>query len=135
VEVCPVKISHTHHIALFTANFDRIRDFYTTVLGFPVVGRIRGHNIVFVDCGSTAIEIVEHAERAAAGGGSGWTHLALEVDDIDVAYAELSAAGVVFHLTPTSFPEERPLLRIAYFRDPDGNELELFQLFGGRYPE
>jgi catechol 2,3-dioxygenase-like lactoylglutathione lyase family enzyme len=129
-----VKISHTHHIALFTANFDRMRDFYTAVLGFPIVGQIRGHNIVFVDCGSTAIEIVEHAESAASSDRSGWVHLALEVDDIDTAYAELSAAGVAFHLTPTSLPEEHPVLRIAFFRDPDGNELELYQPFGGRYP-
>lgn len=130
-----MKINHTHHIALFTADFDRLRDFYTVVLGFPIVGGIRGHNINFVDCGSTAIEIVENAERAAASGESGWTHLALEVDDIDTAYTELSAAGVAFHLMPTSFPEDAPVFRIAFFRDPDGNELELFQPFGGRYPQ
>lgn len=129
-----MKISHTHHVALFTANFDRIRDFYTTVMGFPVVGKIPGHNIVFVDCGSTAIEIVEHAAMPASSGPGGWTHLALEVDDIDTTYKELSAAGVAFHLTPTSFPEENPWFRIAFFRDPDGNELELFQPFGDRYP-
>ena len=41
-EVCRVKMSHTHHMALFTANFDRLRDFYTTVLGFPIVGQNRG---------------------------------------------------------------------------------------------
>lgn len=78
-----MKISHTHHLALFTPNYDRIRDFYTTVLGFPIVGRIRGHNIIFVDCGSTAIEIVDSAERAAGADG-GWRHLAFEVDDVGV---------------------------------------------------
>lgn len=130
-----MKISHTHHIALFTANVDRLRDFYTTVLGCPIVGRIPGHNIVFVDCGSTAIEIVENTERAASSGVGGWTHLALQVDDIDAVYAELSTAGVAFHLPPTSFPEDAPWFRIAFFRDPDGNELELFQPFGGRYPQ
>jgi len=129
-----MKMSHTHHMALFTANFDRMRDFYTTVLGFPIVGQIRGHNIVFVDCGSTAIELVEHAASAASSGVGGWTHLALQVDDIDTVYAELSTAGVAFHLTPTSFPEVDPVFRIAFFRDPDGNELELYQPFGSRYP-
>ncbi len=130
-----MNISRTHHVALFTANFERIRDFYTTVLGFPIVGRIPGRNILFVDCGSTAIEIVEDTTRAASGGGGGWAHLALEVDDIDAVYTELAAADVPFHLTPTSFPEDDPLLRIAFFRDPDGNELELFKPFGTRYPQ
>jgi catechol 2,3-dioxygenase-like lactoylglutathione lyase family enzyme len=130
-----MKISRTHHIALFTTQFDRLRDFYTTVLGFPVLGGIRGHNIVFVNCGSTAIEIVETAENATSRGGSGWVHLALEVDDVDTAYTELLAAGVPFHFTPTSLPEDAPVLRIAFFRDPDGNELELFQPIGSQYPQ
>jgi catechol 2,3-dioxygenase-like lactoylglutathione lyase family enzyme len=129
-----VKIGRTHHIALYTANFDRMRSFYTTVLGFPVVGEFPGHNILFVDCGSTAIEIVESAARADAGDVGGWTHLALAVDDVDAAYAELSSAGVAFHAAPGDFPPERPQCRIAFFRDPDGNELELVQPLGSRYP-
>lgn len=123
----------THHIALFTSRFEALREFYTTVLGFPVVGAIRGHEIVFVDCGSTAIELVGYAEGAVPSSHAGWTHLALEVDDIDAAYAELAAAGVPFHHTPTSYPEDEPQFRIAFFRDPDGNELELYQPFGPRY--
>jgi hypothetical protein len=28
-----------------------------------------------------------------------------------------------------------PVVRTAFFRDPDGNELELIQPLGARYPE
>jgi len=131
-EVPPMRVTHTHHVALYTANFARIRDFYTDVLGFPLNSAFPGRNIVFVDAGSTAIEIVENTTTDEGVGG--WAHLALEVPDVDAAYAELSARGVTFHVPPKDFPEEAPSVRIAFFRDPDGNELELVQPLGARYP-
>ncbi len=129
-----MQSSHTHHIALVTANFERIRDFYTNVLGFSLVGQFPGRNIIFVEIGSTAIEIVENTNRATASAAGGWVHIAFEVEDCDAAFAELSAAGISFHVQPQFFPEDAPLARIAFFRDPDGNELELFQPLHGRYP-
>jgi len=56
------------------------------------------------------------------------------VSDADAAYAELSARGVPFHVPPKDFPEEAPSVRIAFFKDPDGNELELVQPLDARYP-
>ncbi len=131
-----MRVAHTHHVALYTANLARIRSFYTDVLGFALSGAFPGRNIVFVDAGSTAIEIVENTTRTAMTGeeSRGWAHLALEVVDVDAAYAELSARGVLFHVSPKDFPEEAPSVRIAFFRDPDGNELELVQPLGTRYP-
>jgi len=120
---------------LLTANFERIRAFYVDVLGFPVLGAFPEHNIVFVEAGSTTIEIVADAGAPPAPDAGGWNHLALEVEDVDAAFAELSAQGIHFHVPPESFPEENPSLRIAFFRDPDGNVLELVQPLGGRYPE
>ncbi len=127
-----MHIAHTHHIAIFTSNFTRVRDFYVDTLGLPMVGAFEGRNIVFVGVGSTAIEIVESAGERADNGG--WRHLALEVPDIDAAYQELTAKGIAFHETPRDFPPEAPRVRIAFFRDPDGNELELVQPLGARYP-
>ncbi len=131
-----MHVTHTHHVALATPHFERIRAFYVDVLGFPLRGAFPGRNIIFVDAGSTTIEIIEDLSRtpgsAAAGG---WIHLALEVPDTDAAYAELSARGVPFHVEPVDFPEEAPSVRIAFFKDPDGNELELVQPLGARYPE
>jgi catechol 2,3-dioxygenase-like lactoylglutathione lyase family enzyme len=77
---------------------------------------------------------VENTRVAAERTGGGWDHLALEVEDIDAAYAELSAAGIPFHVPPEDFPEEAPSVRIAFFKDPDGNVLELVQPLGTRYP-
>ncbi len=54
-----MHVTHTHHVALATAYFERTRAFYVDVLGFPLRGSFLGHNIIFVDAGSTTIEIIE----------------------------------------------------------------------------
>lgn len=124
-----------HHVAIYTGNFERVRDYHTTVLGLPIVGEAPAYNIVFVGCGSNAIEIVERKELPTPSGVGGWVHVAFEIDNIDAVHAELVSRGVAFHLGPTSLPVEMPILRIAFFRDPDGNELELYQSIGSRYPQ
>jgi glyoxylase I family protein len=129
-----MRVRHTHHVALLTANFERIRDFYVNTLGLPVRGAFPGRNIVFVEAGSTTIEIVESLTRDSGATAGGWDHLALEVPSVDAAYAELTALGIAFHVEPKDFPAEAPSVRIAFFRDPDGNALELVQPLGTRYP-
>jgi catechol 2,3-dioxygenase-like lactoylglutathione lyase family enzyme len=64
-----------------------------------------------------------------------WQHLAFEVASVDDTYAELTALGIAFHVEPKDVPADAPVARIAFFRDPDGNSLELFQPIGGRYPQ
>lgn len=121
-----------HHMAIITDDVARLRAFYVDVLGLPVVGGFPGRAIIFIGAGGTAIELVERSARPDGGGG--WDHLALEVADIDTAYAELTARGVPFHSAPMAFPPAAPSVRIAFFKDPDGNVLELVQPLGKRYP-
>jgi catechol 2,3-dioxygenase-like lactoylglutathione lyase family enzyme len=130
-----MRFTHTHHMALFTTDLARLLTFYEDVLGCPRCGAFPGLNIVFVNVGSTAIEIVEIAGPAGEPATGGWAHLALEVPDVDAACAELSALGVSFHVPPKDFPDDAPSVRIAFFRDPDGNVLELVQPLRSRYPE
>lgn len=129
-----MQIKGTHHIALKTANFAAMRTFYTEVLGLPYVGGFPGRNIIFLDLGDTSIELIED-QNAWSAPVQGWHHLALEVVDTDAAYAELLAQHVAFHILPKNFPEDKPVVRLAFFKDPDGNELELFQPIGSRYPQ
>lgn len=54
----------------------------------------------------------------------GLRHLALRVRDFDQAYAQLKAAGIQF------LTEPGPALgggRVASFRDPEGNELQIVE--------
>ncbi len=132
-----MRILGTHHVALTTRGFERLRAFYVETLGLPVVGAFAGYHIVFLAAGSTTIELIEEEEPGAGsphGPHDGWNHLALEVEDVDAAYAELAARGVPFTVLPEDFPPEAPALRIAFLRDPDGNLVELVQPLSERYP-
>ena len=113
----------THHIAIKSPNFEEMKSFYTDVLGFPVVGQIPGSPTTFIDIGGTTIELGKTTDAVQALPKTGMVHLAFEVDDVDATHAELVAKGVEFFVQPG----DGPSLRMAFFRDPDGNALELFQ--------
>ena len=126
-----MRILGTHHVAISTVSFDRMRTFYVETIGLPVVGGFPSHQIVFLDAGSTKIELIGELTRGQASptgfNRRGWQHLAWQVEDVDAAFAELTGRGVPVHSPPESFPPEAPILRIAFLRDPDGNLLELVQ--------
>ena len=129
-----MHIVSTHHVAISTPHFARLREFYVEKLGLPVVGGFPGHDILFLEAGDTTIELAGDASPADEVSRRGWNHLAWEVDDVDETYVELSARGVPFRVLPEDFPAEAPAMRIAFFEDPDGNLLELIQPLGDRYP-
>ncbi|MGI8856640.1 MAG: VOC family protein [Thermomicrobiales bacterium] len=128
------RIVGTHHIALSTARFARLREFYTETLGLPVLGGFPAEHILFLDAGTTAIELTEENVVDAPVGARGWAHIALEVADVDAAYDTLAARGVPFHILPEDYPPAAPAVRIAFCTDPDGNVIELLQPLGSRYP-
>jgi catechol 2,3-dioxygenase-like lactoylglutathione lyase family enzyme len=119
----------THHVAIFTRDLPALEGFYTRTLGLPVTRRWEDANIVFINVGSTQIELVgrdsiegEQNPRPI-GQGVGINHLALQVPDTDAAFRELVEKGVRVLQEPSDFQS----VRIAFFADPDGNVLELVQ--------
>ena len=52
----------------------------------------------------------------------------LETDDIDADYERLKAMGVEFIEAPNTTPDDG--LRIATFKDPEGNLVQLLQFSG-----
>jgi glyoxylase I family protein len=111
-----------HHIALRTPDFGRAKAFYTEVLGLPVAAEMLGRDCVFIDIGGTTIELTGAKDQAPGATGA-FAHIAFEVDDIDATFTELKAKGVEFFIEP----RDAGVMRIAFFRDPDGNPLELFK--------
>jgi catechol 2,3-dioxygenase-like lactoylglutathione lyase family enzyme len=120
-----------HHVAISTAQFERLRTFYVETLGLPVVGGFPDQEITFLDAGGVILELVGEPtpDRPSPTdfGRRGWQHLAWEVEDVDATYADLVGCGVTGHSPPEDFPPDAPRLRIAFLRDPDGNLLELVQ--------
>lgn len=119
-----MQLTGTHHIGLRTPNLAAMEAFYSETLGFPVVNRWDDVQIVFVNIGSTLLELIGRADATAETNPTGGIdHIALHVADIDAAFAELVEKGVKIRSEPRDFQNAR----IAFFFDPDGNVLELVE--------
>lgn len=151
-----MRIRGMHHTGLTVASVGRSLAFYHDVLGMAIIAEQLGTagylsqvtgfpgvrlRLAFLQApGSDHIlELIEYVShpgepvpRETNRPGNG--HLCFLVDDIDQAYDHLAQKGVRF-LSP------EPVLvtdgvnrgaRVAYFRDPDGFTLELFQPPGSR---
>ena len=117
-----MKLKGTHHISLHTPNFDAMKAFYTEELGFPVAHAWPSANIIFIDLGSTWLELAGREQATANNTPTGgFVHIALHVENVDEAVAELSAKGIPIHTQPKDFQD----IRLAFIQDPDGNMVEL----------
>ena len=146
-------IKGIHHVAISTPDLDRITRFYTEVIGFEpeteasgwepdtelgelcdtIVGLKRSSaRSIMLKKGVMIVEFFEYRlpEPKLRDPGRrvcdhGYTHIALDVEDIDMEYERLKAAGMAFHAAPP--PGEPGGLRAIYGRDPDGNVVELYE--------
>jgi catechol 2,3-dioxygenase-like lactoylglutathione lyase family enzyme len=132
-------IARSHHVALSVADLDAQQHWYQHALGLiEVVERFElpephvrtvvlsapnGLRVELIEReGSTAQRFSDPLEAALT---QGFGHWALEVDDLDQTFADLSAAGAQSVSPPA--PAVQPGARFAYVRDPEGNLLELIQ--------
>jgi catechol 2,3-dioxygenase-like lactoylglutathione lyase family enzyme len=119
-----MKLKATHHVAIFTQRFAEMEMFYSETLGFPVTKRWDDMTIIFIDIGSTTIELIGRDTAPAPDSPPGAiNHIALHVDSVDEAYQELLDKNVKIKSPPANFKD----VRICFFFDPDGNTLELFE--------
>lgn len=122
-----MQLLATHHVALFTRNFAAMEKFYSETLGFPITRRWDDVTIIFINVGSTTIELIGRDTAPAPDSEPGaFNHLALHVANVDEAYQELLAKGIKIKAEPKNFKD----VRICFFFDPDGNTLELVQEMG-----
>jgi len=123
-------ITGIDHLAVVTTDLERAARFYKEVLGFRETGRLQmedGGTIVFIALDSTNLELFgggKPKEEKEESWQAGLAHIALAVDDVDGEYERISSHGVQFTMKPTSAIAG---LRIAFFKDLDGNVLELVQ--------
>ena len=120
------------HIAITVRDMERSVRFYRDLLGFEVLGQLflneDTFKIVYLRSGGACIELFEFRDNDAETAVGvpdtvgGFKHVALQTDDVDAVAARLEAAGTVFTLEPTDAVGG---VRLAFFRDPDGNLLEL----------
>jgi glyoxylase I family protein len=123
----PIQPGLMNHVALPTADPQRGAQFYCQVLGFVVTSRpafsFRGSWLLHRDVGVMIHLLHDEGFRPPLEQpiNTRTGHLAIRVDDYDRAVAQLAEHGVAY--------VERVLpdygYRQVFFRDPDGNVLEL----------
>jgi catechol 2,3-dioxygenase-like lactoylglutathione lyase family enzyme len=117
------------YVRLLVRDFDGAVAFYRDVIGFPVAMLVDHAKFAEFNTGETALEIYDRDLMAEvvpglmAGGDR--ILLTLHVDNVDETFESLKAKGVKFEEPPSN--RESWGARTAYFRDPEGNLIELFQ--------
>lgn len=128
-----------HHVGLSVADLDAEQRWYQSNLGLDeVVERVQlpeppVRTVVLRAPSGLRLELIELAGSEPSSADNPleaartqtYGHLALEVDDLDTAFSELSAAGA--HPVSPPAPGASPGMRFAYVQDPEGNLLELIQ--------
>ena len=126
------------HVCIGVADLDATVAWYQRVLGFEVdirwtVPELPGFRLAYIKKGDFRIELIDTGEREPATPAPmafdqflrvpGFSHLCFRVDDVDLAMEAIEAKGVSAELPPTDFPDVGR--RVAFFRDVEGNFLEL----------
>jgi catechol 2,3-dioxygenase-like lactoylglutathione lyase family enzyme len=141
-----------HHVAMVTRNLERILRFYREGLGFEIIRDVftasgpqfssvvglpeATANVAMLRSRNLILEFFEYKAPASPStdirhaNSMGWTHIALDVVDIDTVYHRALAAGATFHVPPQDFGE----LKSTYGRDPDGNIFEIQELVEPQHP-
>ncbi|GAB6171361.1 VOC family protein [Paradesulfitobacterium aromaticivorans] len=114
------------HIGIKAYDLEQAVRFYTEVLGFTLLHRMKPGDVelVFLQLGSTVVELVEVIDGSRYEDGV-VNHVALKVSDIFAAVELLKKQGAEFITPePMSLGEGRYNF---FFRGPSGEKLELFQ--------
>ena len=128
------KITGIHHIALKACgvkDFARLVEFYTEILGLPIVRTWgEGENAaMMIDTGAGLLEVFANGEDYPGQGSL--RHLAFEVEDTDACIEAVRAAGYEVTMEPTDIviASEIPYpARIGFCIGPVGEEVEFFHV-------
>jgi lactoylglutathione lyase len=119
------------HTMLRVGDVDRSIDFYTRVLGMRLLrrkdypdGRFTLAFLGYADeSEQSAIELTFNWDTAAYELGTGYGHIALEVDDVYASCAEIRERGG--RILREAGPMNAGTTVIAFVADPDGYPIEL----------
>jgi catechol 2,3-dioxygenase-like lactoylglutathione lyase family enzyme len=122
-----MMITGTDFALVPVSDFEAAKQFYGTTLGLPLsvdYERIRG---VEYETGNLTL-VVMAAEDVGLEFGASRNAVALRVDDVAAARAELESRGVTFHGDTI----DSGVCHQAFFSDPDGHSLILHHRYAPR---
>ena len=123
-----------HHVAIRAKDFDRSVEFYQDILGFQekIAWGERPKRAIMLDAGDgNYVEIFERPDEAGGSDDGVLLHMAFRTKQCDAALERAREAGCEVTMEPTDVdiparPRTTPV-RIAFFKGPDGEVIELFQ--------
>jgi lactoylglutathione lyase len=121
------------HTMIRVGDLKRSLDFYTQVLGMKLLrqadypgGRFTNAFVGYDDESRTAVlELTHNWDTASYDLGTGYGHVAIEVDDAYRACEEVKRRGG--KITREAGPMKHGKTVIAFVEDPDGYKIELIQ--------
>lgn len=124
-----MRVQALGHVVLKVRSIERSEEFYSEVLGIPVISRI-SHPVqmTFFSLGNHhdfAVTAVGPQPPSPDPAATGLAHIAFKIgdslDQFSAAKTELDAAGV-----PILYVADRAFTKSVHLLDPDENEVELY---------
>jgi catechol 2,3-dioxygenase-like lactoylglutathione lyase family enzyme len=117
-----MAISGVSELTLEVADLDRSLQFYSEILGLPIVERWEHRDVVWLMAGDrTRIGLWRPQVGLAGGRGGIHVHYAMHIDEESF---DQTVQGLRGHGLAVEIDEDRG--RAAYVQDPDGNVVELW---------
>jgi predicted enzyme related to lactoylglutathione lyase len=108
-------------------DFEAAKEFYGTVLGLPQTAQYGSHPGGEWETGNLTIQLMQ-AESFGLEFERSPNPIALRVEDVEAARAELESRGVEF----SGETIDSGVCHMAFFHDPDGNALMLHHRYAPR---
>jgi len=113
-------VTRVDFVGIPTRDLDRAVEFYGTTLGIPMSRHIPERNFAEFETGNLTLNLM-NAEKMGLEHHAVRNAVALHVDDVAAARADLEAKGVEFAMDTF----DTGVCHMAFFTDPDGNALML----------
>ncbi len=126
-----------HHVQISVKDADALAVWYVDTLGFRITKRVAtaSAKIVWIDIPGFRLGLAEIAGSTRDASASiappgdvikqGYRQIHFSVASVDTAYGALTAKGVKFANSPTSYAITG--IRLATLSDPEGNVISLYQ--------
>ncbi len=129
-EATPI-VTGVDFVSVPTRDLERANALYGETLGLPRSAYHPEGNVAEFETGTVTLSVVDPERMGIGSFTANANHVALHVEDVAAARAELEGRGVVF--AGDTF--DTGVCHMAIFADPDGNALMLHHRYAPRVPE